>query len=478
MFLETFKTDGLSIYTYFMGCGDEAAIIDPTRDIEPILDRLEAKNVTLKYIFETHIHADFISGARQLANATGANVMASGEGLKGEMTSYGYESISTISNDDVFHIGQIELKAIHTPGHTPEHMSYLLTDHNRSSKPVMMFTGDFLFVGSIGRPDLLGGTSVKPLASALYDTIYEGPVTKLPDHLLVLPGHGSGSACGKAIGDVPTTTLGTERLLNEAFRFNGNKDKFIEYILKDQPAAPAYFPMMKKLNREGPAILLNTDLTRLPSYNLSKFKHQVWDKDDNSLRNDFQILDLRKPTSFSGGHIPGSISIWYSNSVATWGGWALNFDDPIFIVHDNEYELRDAVRQLRLVGIDNIEGYLSNGFDSWQTSGYPIERIGTIDAYQLDKALNNDEVKILDVRTPTEFEDDHIQGAIHIEAGYIEQNIDKLDAKTTYAIMCGGGYRASLAASLLKKNGFDNVVNVLGGMSAWNDHKVEEKIEA
>ena len=471
MFLETVKTEGLSIYTYLFGCGDEAAVIDPNRDIQPLLDRIEAKNVTLNYIFETHIHADFLSGARELANATGATIVASGEGLNGESTNYGYDSITTANNGDHFRIGQVEISGVHTPGHTPEHMSYLLTDHARSTDPIMMFTGDFLFVGSIGRPDLLGGDSVRPLASALYDTLYEGSVTELPDHILVLPGHGSGSACGKAIGDVPTSTLGTERLLNEAFQFKGKRDAFIDYILKDQPAAPRYFPMMKKLNRQGPPILNNPNLTEIPFYRVDQFINKIWDKKKGQPVSNVQLLDLRKPTAFAGGHIPKSISIWYSDSVATWAGWTLNFNDPIYLIHDNDAELKDAVKQLRLVGFDNIAGALYNGFDSWQTSGYPISKIPTIDVYELKNKLNSDDLEILDVRTPNEYQTEHIEDSIHIEAGYVIEQIDELDPDKTYAILCGGGYRATIAASLLVKHGFDNISIILGGMSAWKDQK-------
>lgn len=471
MFLETFKTEGLSIYTYLLGCGDDAAVVDPTRDIQPILDRLDAKNVSLNYIFETHIHADFLSGARQLADATGATIIASGEGLDGEATQYGYDQITPIHDGNSFRIGQVELKAVHTPGHTPEHMSYLLTDHARSSDPLMIFTGDFLFVGSIGRPDLLGGNSVRPLANALYDTLYDGSVTKLPDHLLVLPGHGSGSACGKAIGDVPTSTLGTERRFNEAFQYKGRREDFVNYILNDQPAAPRYFPMMKKLNRQGPDLLKEKDLTQVPFMRLNHFMDKIWDYKEGKPKSNIQLLDLRKPTAFAGGHIPQSVSIWYSDSVATWGGWTLNYEDPIYLVHDNEYELKDAVRQLRLVGFDNVSGALYNGFDSWQTSGYPIQRLQTIDVYQLEKDMKTGDVQILDVRTDSEYQTEHLDNSIHIEAGYIEDHLNEFDKDKTYAVLCGGGYRATIAASLLAKHGITNTAIILGGISAWKDHQ-------
>ncbi len=475
MFLETRKTDGLSIYTYLLGCGDEAAIIDPTRDTAPLLQRLKDKNVTLKYIFETHIHADFLSGAHQLALATGAQIINSGEGLNGT-TVYDYPENVTAANGSRYRIGNIEIQAVHTPGHTPEHMSYLLTDHLRASEPIMFFTGDFLFVGSIGRPDLLGGDTVTPLAEALYHTLYEGPVSALPDHLLVLPGHGSGSSCGKAIGDVASSTLGTERRFNEAFQFKNRKQDFMDYILKDQPAAPKYFSTMKKWNKEGPNILDLNDIRDIPPLGLKEFKNLIWDETDHTAKENIQVVDLRKPSAFAGGHIPGSISIWYSDNVSNWAGWALDFSKEIFLIHDNEYELKDAVRQLRLVGFDEISGFLEGGFDDWQTSGLPIEHIHVMDVHELDMAIEQNAIKVLDVRTPTEYQTDHIEGALHIETGYLLNNLDQLNPDENYAIICGGGYRASLAASLLKKNGFSNIYNVLGGMSAWNDRVLHQKV--
>ncbi len=476
MFLETHKTDGLSIYTYLFGCGNEAAIIDPTRDTTPLLQRLKDKNVQLKYIFETHIHADFLSGARQLARDTGAQIINSGEGLNGP-TVYDYPENTTAVNGSRYKIGNIEIQAIHTPGHTPEHMSYLLTDHLRASEPIMFFTGDFLFVGSIGRPDLLGGDTVTPLAEALYQTLFEGPVSALPDHLLVLPGHGSGSSCGKAIGDVANSTLGTERRFNEAFQFKNRKKDFIDYILKDQPAAPRYFSTMKKWNKRGPDILDLSDIRDIPQLSFNEFRKLTWDESNHSIKKNTQVIDLRMPTAFAGGHIPGSISIWYSNNVSNWAGWTLDFSKEIYLIHDNDNELEDAVRQLRLVGFDAISGYLDGGFDAWQTSGLPIGHIHSMDVHELDKAIDQNAIKILDVRTPMEYQDDHIEGAIPIETGYLIDNLDQLNREDEYAIICGGGYRASLAASLLKRNGFHNIYNVLGGMSAWNDRVSYQKVE-
>ena len=475
MFLETHKTDGLSIYTYLFGCGDEAAIIDPTRDTTPLLQRIKDKNVKLKYIFETHIHADFLSGARQLAHETGAKIINSGEGLN-SLTSYDYAENDTASSGDRFRIGNIEIQAIHTPGHTPEHMSYLLTDHLRAAEPIMICTGDFLFVGSIGRPDLLGGDTVTPLAEALYNTLYEGPVSSLPDHLLVLPGHGSGSSCGKAIGDVASSTLGTERRFNEAFQFKNRKQDFIDYILKDQPAAPNYFSTMKERNKRGPAILDLNNIRDIPRVGFEEFRNRAWDDENRTVKDDIQVVDLRMPAAFAGGHIPGSISIWYSNNVSNWAGWALDFSKEIFLLHDNEYELKDAVRQLRLVGFDVISGYLDGSFDAWQTSGLPIEHVHSMDVHELDKAIDEGAIKVLDVRTPTEYQDDHIEGAMHIETGYLVNHLDLLNPDDKYAIICGGGYRASLAASLLKKNGYHNIYNVLGGMSAWRDRAACQKV--
>lgn len=471
MFLESFKTEGLSIYTYLIGCGSEAAVIDPTRDISPIIQRLRTKNVKLKYIFETHIHADFLSGARQLSSATGAPVVVSGEALGGEETIYGYGETLVSRNGTVFEIGQIRMELVHTPGHTPEHASYLLTDLSRSSEPLMLFSGDFIFVGSVGRPDLLGAGPARPLANALYDSIYEGKIGRLPDHIQIFPGHGSGSACGKAIGDVASSTLGIERQFNEAFGFSGRKQDFMDYILSNQPAAPAYFSMMKKWNRQGPALMKNTDLRSTSFFELPAFIDCVFDHKTGSVRSDIQVLDIRQPTAFAGGFIPGSLSIWFSPNLATWAGWFLNYNQPIYLVYDNEWELGEAVCQMRLIGFDNIEGAIENGFDDWLTSGNPIDHIDTIDCQKLEQLLSEDNVTVLDIRTPDEFEMSHISNAIHIETGYLSAKIKDLDPEKHYLVMCGGGYRASLAASFMKNNGFMRVSNILGGMTAWESYQ-------
>lgn len=474
MFLESFNTEGLSIYTYLMGCGAEAAVIDPTRDTAAITNRLRSKNVKLKYIFETHIHADFLSGARQLSSETGAPVIVCGESTDGRKTTYGYPEAQSASDGSVFKIGQIRVELIHTPGHTPEHAAYLLTDLSRSVEPLMLFSGDFIFVGSVGRPDLLGAGPARPLANALYSSLYVGRINRLPDHIQIFPGHGSGSACGKAIGDVATSTLGIERKFNEAFGFENQKQAFIDYILSDQPAAPPYFRMMKKWNKEGPSLIKDTNIRSVNLIELSEFAENILDANTGSVGDNVQVLDIRKPAAFAGGHIPGSLSIWFSPSLSTWAGWFLNYDQPIYLVHDNASELSEAVRQLRLVGFDNIEGALENGFDSWLTSGNPIDRINTVDSRKLAGMLSDKNVTVLDIRTPDEYESSHIEESIHIETGYLSTRINELDPKRHYLIICGSGYRSSLAASYLKKNGFRHISNILGGMTGWESYQRQQ----
>ena len=471
MLLETFKQAGLSIQTYLIGSEGVAAVIDPTRNIAPILECLEKRDLQLAYIFETHIHADFLSGARQLAQATQARIIVSGVGLNDAPIVYGYENAHTARGNATYDVGQTTLVAIHTPGHTPEHMSYLLFDKIHPEAPLILFSGDFLFVNSFGRPDLMGVGLRAKLAEALYATIYSERLKKMPDGLMILPTHGAGSACGKEIADIPFTTMGRERQFNPIFNFEGRLDDFTKYVLSNQPPIPTYFSELKKRNLQGAALMAANNISEIPLLSLTDFSSAIWPSQaSKSIAAGVQVVDIRQPPAFAAGHIPGSYSVWYSNNLATWAGYVLNYQDPIYLVGDNQTELENAALQLRLIGLDHIKGCLQGGFNSWQAAKLPVASLKTVDVHMLKAALSQKDSQglvVLDVRSPVEYSSAHISGAVPLELSQLSAHMAELDQSKEYAVICGGGFRASLAASLLLKNGFPRVQNVAGGMRAW-----------
>lgn len=440
--------------SYFIGCqkAGVAAVIDPKRDIDTYLEIAKQNNMTITHIFETHIHADFLTGSRELAAVTGAKMYLSDEGGPGWEYEFDHEGLKHGSK---IMVGNLKMDVLHTPGHTPESISFLLTDTPASKEPVMLFTGDFVFVGDIGRPDLLEkaagmvGTQNKG-AAQMYQSINQ--FAALPDFIQVWPGHGAGSACGKALGAVPSTTVGYEKRRNWAFQYGADEAGFIQFLLTDQPEPPKYFAKMKELNKVHRPLL-----TAVPSIKqLSSTDLKV------AMEQGIKLIDTRNKLEFQNGFIPGSINIQGNNSFATWMGWFVSYDEP-FILLGEPSQIDDLTRKLMRIGLDNIFGFVDATKISEVYKG-SLEKSKMVD---IEIVKNNKNAEIIDIRGVAEFNSGHIAGAKNIFVGTLLQNLDKVPKDKPVIIHCQGGDRAAIGYSLLVKNGYTNVSNYSGGINEW-----------
>lgn len=456
MFFKHIYEKGLAQASYLVGCKatGEAIVIDPKRDIDTYLKIAEQEKLRITHITETHIHADFLSGSRELARATGANVYLSDEGENDWQ--YQFDHIGLREGNEI-KVGNLKFEVLYTPGHTPEHISFLLTDTAASTKPIMVFTGDFVFVGDIGRPDLLeeaaGLVGTREIgARQMFESLKK--FKQLPDYVQVWPGHGAGSACGKALGAVPSSTVGYEKIVNWAMNID-DEDKFVETLLDGQPEPPLYFAMMKKLNKLGPKVL--GGIPHPARLTLAGFK--------DALDKNIQIVDTRDKLSFAGGHIPGSLNIQDNSSFSTWAGWMLSYKEPFLLIAP-DHRIEDLTKELIRIGLDNIYGYLNN-IDAWASDGKELETVSQTTCSDLSNNIESNNVQVVDVRGKSEYEAGHIESAINIHVGHLYKNLGKISKDMPVVLHCTSGDRSSIAASYLKKNGFDNVVNLTGGYNAW-----------
>ena len=459
MFLHRSFVSGLAIYSYMVG--DEAsgrcAVIDPTRDVEPYMRLAREQGLRITDILETHVHADFVSGAVELKARLPYEARVHCSGLGGAEWTPPYAD-AVIGEGDEVSFGSLRLKALHTPGHTPEHMSFALFDRTRSEDaPWVLFTGDFLFVGDVGRPDLLGPEARQRLAHELYRSVFER-ITDLPDFLELFPAHGAGSLCGKAIGSRKSSTLGFERRFNPALRKLPEAD-WVATLLRGMPIAPPYFQRMKKINAAGPRVI-GAELPGRKGFSAKEVHERACE--------DCLIVDVRSKEAFAAAHIPGSFNIPFGPHLATWAGWVLPYERPILAVVDDPQEMIEIARCLLRVGFDRIEGYLEGGVDAWEARGYEFAGLRAVSVHELARQLRTGENPfVLDVRTEQEWQRGHIEGAHHIHGGLLEDRLGEVPEDRPVAVVCGSGYRASIAASFLKRAGHEEVSNVIGGMTAW-----------
>ncbi len=456
MFFHQRFVPGLAIYSYIVGDEKtkEAAVIDPTRDVDEFIEIAKREGLHIKHVFETHVHADFVSGSREMKDRLGDDVTIHASGMGGEDWTPSYADHVVQDGDEVV-MGSVRLKAIHTPGHTLEHVSWALFDDSRSSDtPWLVFTGDFVFVGDVGRPDLLGEEARKELAHQLYKSVF-GKLPPLPDFTEIFPGHGAGSLCGKAIGSRASSTLGYERRFNAAL-VEKPEEQWIGDLMDQMPLSPPYFARMKQINKEGPAVIG----PELPGQRRWSAKDVHERMCENCL-----IVDVRSKEAFAAAHIPGAINIPFGPTLPTWAGWVLPYDRPTLIVVDDPAQMPEVTTHLLRVGFDDIQGYLEGGMDAWQVSGYEMATLTTVTVQSL--AGRTGGVTVLDVRTEKEWNAGHIEGAIHIHGGKLQENFELVPRVKPVVVICGSGYRGSIAASFLKREGYENVSNVLGGMSAW-----------
>ena len=451
MFIKQLYTGCLSEAAYYIESDGVAAIVDPLRDIDSYVQLARERNAEIKYIFETHFHADFVSGHLDLQKATGAPIVY---GPKTET----HFPIHLAKDGESFPLGKAAIEVVHTPGHTIESTCYLLRDE--TGKPNAIFTGDTLFVGEVGRPDLSSGNLDKyDLASMLFDSLHQ-KIATLPDEVIVYPAHGPGSNCGKNLGPATSSTIGEEKKNNYALQAQ-TKDDFIKAVLADLPAAPSYFPINAKINKEGYDSLdkiLETALTPLSVADVKK-----WLADEDNI-----LLDTRSAGEFTKSFVPGSISIGLEGRFAEFAGSLLPFNRPIVLVTDEGQEKESAVRLAR-VGFSQINGYLAGGVEAWRKAGEEIDLIIDVEADELAMDLPfDDHLVAVDVRRETEFADGHVRGAVNIPLNELTDpgSMANITETQNLYLYCGSGYRSVIAASLMKRQGIHNLRNVLGGFNA------------
>ncbi|HMZ45870.1 MAG TPA: MBL fold metallo-hydrolase [Chitinophagaceae bacterium] len=458
MFFQHVFDKSLAQSSYFIGCQatGEAIVIDAKRDIDTYLEIAQQNNLKITHITETHIHADFLCGSRELEAVTGARIYLSDEG--GKDWQYEFKHIG-LKDGDTIQVGNLTLNVLHTPGHTPESISFVLTDNPASNKPVMVFTGDFVFVGDIGRPDLLekaaGIIGTKEIgAKQMYQSLQK--FTSLPDYVQVWSAHGAGSACGKALGAVHCSTVGYEKIRNWAFQYNNKEQDFIDYLLADQPEPPKYFAMMKHLNKVNRRLLVVVpqQIKLTNSQFLSAYKKGL------------KIIDTRNKQEFAKAHLPGSINIQNNNALSTWAGWFLNYQEQFILIADDNC-IEEITRKLMRIGLDNVYGYISNINDL----NVELHQVNNIQLSEFSELIKKDNVQIVDVRALTEYNAAHIEKADHVFLGTIQNNLNKISRDKEVIIHCQAGDRSSTAYSILKSNGFHNIKNFSGGMKSWLESK-------
>lgn len=454
MFTQQFFIDGLACASYLVGCEAKgvAAVVDPDRDVRKYLELAKARDLTITHIIETHLHADHVSGNTELAARTDAHI-------------YVHESSGvefphkSLKHEDLIELGNTHIRAIHTPGHTPESMTLLVSDTTRANEPWLALTGDTLFVGDIGRPDLVGIEAARDLAEDMYDTLFE-KLLPLHDSLMIYPGHGAGSLCGKSIGAMRSTTLGFERRYNPALTPR-KRDEFIEFATTELPEQPGNHKRIKSINRKGPrplGILENRPLRIEES--LAHFQNGV------------TLLDTRSKADFVRSHIPGAIHIQADSQLSNRIGFVLPSDVPVILMLDDASLYEQVVYALARVGYEDIIGYLAEGLDVWEKMGLPLTAgdIQDIEPKQLHQMLKDsadDAPLVVDVREPWEYKRGHVPGARLIPLGQLSERMNELDPKHPVAVICASGNRSQSAAALLGQKGFETIYNVVGGTGAW-----------
>lgn len=455
MYFKQFYLGCLAHASYLIGSQGEAVVVDPQRDIDQYLSEAETNSLKIKYVIETHLHADFVSGHRELAARTGAEIVFS------EKAGATFPH-RAVREDDEITIGKVVLRIIETPGHTPESVSVLVIDTEVSPLPQKVLTGDTLFVGDVGRPDLAGGKGYTPqmMAGMMYDSLHQ-KLLQLSDEVEVYPAHGAGSMCGRNISKQTSSTIGEQKKYNYALQ-PMSKDVFVRMMTSDLPEAPAYFTKDAEINRTGPS-----ELDRVPRP-VSMEPHEF----AGMAAKGYVVLDVRSAADFGAGHVPGSINIGLGGQFAIWSASLMSMDTPIVIVAGSEEKVDEAVMRLARVGIESAKGYLRGGINTWRDAGLEVASVPQITVKQLNDLISSQtDFQILDVRRLPEYTSGHVPGAIAEPLSNLKERIPVLEIEPSKltAVICAGGYRSSLATSILQQHGFANLLNVTGGTSAWID---------
>jgi hydroxyacylglutathione hydrolase len=447
MYFKQFYLACLAHASYLIGSEGEAAVVDPQRDVDEYLAEAEAQGLKIRYVIETHLHADFVSGHQEIAARTGAQI------IFGEKAGVEFEH-RAVKDGEELSMGDVTLRFIETPGHTPEGICVLVTT---PGEPQKLLTGDTLFIGDVGRPDLAGGKGYTPqiMAEMMYDSLH-GKLLKLPDEVEVYPAHGAGSMCGKNMSKETSSTIGEQRKFNYALR-PMSKDEFVRMMTADLPEAPSYFPKDAEINRSGARGLSELQ----PPQALTP--QQVAELRDTVL------LDVRSAADFGAAHVPGSMNIGLGGQFAIWAGSLIPLNASIVIIADTGAQVDESVVRLARVGIENVKGYLEGGVTSWRDAGLPVNTLPQVSVAELNATLANDDLQIVDVRRPAEYETGHVPRAQNAPLASLDKSLGplKLEKDKLTAVICAGGYRSSAAASLLQQQGFSNLLNVTGGTGAW-----------
>lgn len=471
MFMRMVYDEKLAQAAYVIGCErtGEAIVVDPERDVDRYVELARAHGLRIVAVAETHIHADFVSGARELAHHHGAHVYVSGEGGADWQSKWAGDYPHTLLRDgDKFSIGAIDFEVVHTPGHTPEHVCYLVTDRGGgATEPIGMLTGDFVFVGDLGRPDLLETAAgqagaMKPSARTLFKSVRG--LARVPDYVQVWPAHGAGSACGKALGAVPTSTMGYERRFNPAIRAAENEDGFVDFILAGQPEPPLYFANMKRDNRDGPRLLSGGHGGVPAPARLSVEELRAL------AGGPARIIDTRPWAAFRDGHVPGSLSIPLTNSFGgDAGAFVRDTEDVVLIVEPGQVDR--AVRELVRVGLDRVAGWFdASELERYDDAGHGLGRVPEISAQEAGELIDAGGATVLDVRRATEFAEGHVPGALNIAHTRLASRLDEVPSSKRLLVYCHSGARSARSCSFLRAEGFD-AVNMAGGILAWRQSR-------
>ena len=473
MFFQRFYDDGLAQSSYVIACQQtgDAIVLDPNRDIEQYVACAEREGFRIAIVTETHIHADFVSGSRELGARTGARLALSGEG--GTDWQYAFatrDRVRVLRDGDRIDLGLVRLDVLHTPGHTPEHLAFLVTDGAASDRPLGLISGDFVFVGDVGRPDLLEKAakvegSMEGSARELFHSLKR--FRALPDWVQLWPGHGAGSACGKALGAMPQSTVGYERIANWAMAVD-SEDVFVREVLSGQPDPPSYFAEMKRINREGPPVLGAAPAPpRLEARGVAGRSGARTGARDATRASEALLIDVRPTDRFAAGHIPGSLNLPLGRSLASWAGWLVPYDRDLLLLAESQEDANAAGRHCSLIGLDRIRGWFAaDALDAWSAARGPLGASVQTTPAALEARLRHERVTILDVRNDDEWREGHLPGAIHIPLGQLEERLTEIPQDAPLVVQCQGGTRSAIAASLLQANGI-RVENLEGGFRAW-----------
>jgi hydroxyacylglutathione hydrolase len=462
MYFEQFYLGCLAHASYMLASEGEAVVVDPQRDVEIYLEAAEANHVSIRHIFETHLHADFVSGHQELASRTGARIYI------GEQAQATFPHIP-VQDGFELQVGKMRITALETPGHTPESMCLVIADEEKSAAPWAVLTGDTLFLGDVGRPDLSKRYSPAQLAGMLYDSLH-GKLLTLANDVLVYPAHGAGSLCGRNMRAERVSTIGTERLTNYALQIQ-NREEFIKQLTSNLPARPAYFSQDAEINRTGATAL--SDLPTLSPLEPAELK--------NVLAEGGIVLDVRAGDEFAAGHVPGSVNIALSGQFASWAGALLGLAARPVLIAESDEAVAEARMRLARVGLEDARGFLKGGVGAWRQAGLPLAVISQMNVEALSDQLRGG-MQVLDVRREPEWEAGHIAGASWWPLDNFKIAPPEVDRNIPIAVHCKGGYRSMIACSLLQRAGFQNVVNVVGGFDAWQQAKLpvvtEKPVEA